>query len=127
MIRSCLLSRKELVDLIRKAPITKDGHYFFPRFKVLVLLEGGIKETGYFYDRSIFRDKICFDEDDIRMFCAKKKVNLDIDLKRIIDNKLNETLKGLEFLHLKDIIPSSSYTLEELIDSTIYLIKYKYA
>lgn len=127
MIRSCLMSRKELVDLIQKAPRTKDGFYFFPRFRVLVLLEGDIKETGYYYDRIMFKDKICFDEVDLRMITAKKKPVIDIELRRIIDNKITEVIKGLEFLQLKDRIPGTDYTLEELIDNTIYLVKYKYA
>ena len=43
-----------------------------------------------------------------------------------IDLKLKDTLFGLEFLELKDKIAGKDYTLEELIDTTIYLIKYKY-
>lgn len=127
MIRSCLLSRKELVDLIKRSPRTKDGYYFFPRFRALILLEGDIRDTGYFYDRLMFKDKMCFDENDIRMLIAKKKVSVDIDLIRMIDTKIQSTLKGLEFLYIKDKIPGGDYTLEELIDSTIYFVKYKYA
>lgn len=127
MIRSCCLSRKELSDMIRKAPKTKDGFYFFPRFRVLILLEGDIKDTGFFYDRIMFKDKICFDETDLKMLNAKKKPAIDADLRRIIDMKLNEVLKGLEFLHIKDRIPGTDYTLEELIDNTVYLVKYKYS
>ena len=107
MIRSCLLSRKELVDLIKRSPRTKDGYYFFPRFRALILLEGDIRDTGYFYDRLMFKDKMCFDDDDIRMLTAKKKLSIDIDLIRMIDTKIHSTLKGLEFLYIKDKIPGS--------------------
>ena len=61
------------------------------------------------------------------MITAKKKPVIDIELRRIIDNKITEVIKGLEFLQLKDRIPGTDYTLEELIDNTIYLVKYKYA
>ena len=121
------MSRKELVEMIKKSPITKDKYYFFPRFRALVLLPGNIKDDGYYYDRSFFKDKMCFDETDLRMFTSRKKATADADLKRFIDNKLKDVLKGIEFLQLKDQVPGTDYTLEELIDNTIYLVKHKYA
>ena len=127
MIRSCLLSRKELIKMIKDAPKTQDGHYFFPRFKVLVLSPGFERDNGFFYDRSIFQDKICFDEDDIKLFITKKRLAADFELKRIIDNKLKDVLKGIEYLDLKDKVPGQDYTLQELIDTTIYITKYKYS
>lgn len=127
MIRSCLMSRKELIELIRKAPKTKDGYYYFPRFRALVMHTGDIKDDGYYYDRLLFKDKMCFDETDLKMFTARKKSCLDADLRRFIDNKLTEVLKGIEFLYLKDKVPGTDYTLEELIDNTIYLVKHKYS
>ena len=127
MIRSCLMSRKELINMIKAAPKTKDGHFFFPRFKALVTLPGNIKDNGFYYDRYLFCTKTCFDEFDLKLFTAKKKMNYDIDLKRFIDNKINEAIEGYEYLDLKDIIPGKQYTLEELIDTCIYLIKYKYS
>lgn len=127
MIRSCLLSRKEIVDLIKKAPKTKDGNYFFPRFDVLSQSIGQIKDTGYYYDRSCFKDKMCFNEDEIKVFLSKKKIKFDMDLMRFIDTKLKEVLNNIAFLNLHDIIPQQNYTLEELIDSTIYIIKYRYS
>lgn len=127
MLRSCLMTRKELVEIIKKAPITKDKYYYFPRFRALVLLPGNIKDDGYYYDRSLFRDKMCFDETDLKMFTARKRAIVDADLRRFIDNKLKEVLKGIEFLQLKDQVPGTDYTLEELIDNTIYLVKHKYS
>lgn len=126
MIRSCLLSRQELVTLIKKSPKTHDNHYFFPRFKELVLIPGEMRDNDYFYDRSVFCEKICFSESDIKAFLSTKSMKYDIELNRFINNKLTETLKGYENLHVKDKIPNKNYTLGELIDTSIYFIKYKY-
>lgn len=127
MIRSCLFSRKELVDIIKKSPITNDGYHFCPRFKLIVLQTGSTKDNGYYYDRTLFKDFCCFNDDIISMFLAKKKKDLDIDLFNVIQTKLNEVIKGYEFLNIKDYIPKENYTLEELIDTTIYIFKYKYS
>lgn len=127
MIRQCFFSRKELKDMIEKAPQTRDGYYFFPRFKALVTLKGNIKDDDYYYDRIMFSNKTCFDELDLKMFMARKKVAVDVELKRFIDTKLEDILRGIEFLGLKDIVPDKEYTLEELIDTSIYLLQYKYS
>ena len=127
MIRSCLLSRTELKDLILKAPRTTDGYYYFPRFPILLLAEGRIKDTGYYYDRSFFKDKICFDEIDLKMLTAKKKIAVDNELRHFIDIKLKEAIDGYSCLDLQDKIVNQDYTLEELIDTCIYLTKIKYS
>lgn len=127
MIRTCLFSRKELVDMIKKSPKTNDGYHFIPRFKLIVLQIGSIKDTGYYYDRSFFKNFCCFNDDDISMFISKKKKDMDIELLNVIQTKLNEVIKGYEFLNIKDYIPKEQYTLEELIDTTIYITKYKYS
>lgn len=126
MIRSNMFTRDELADLIRKQPKTKDGYYFFPRFRKLILMSGKNRDAGYYYDRSIFKDKICFHETDIISFLSKKSTKMDIDLERFIDNKLLDVLKGLDNLNLCCKINSKGPTLEELIDTTIYITKYKY-
>ena len=125
MIKRCLFSRKELIEMIKKSPRTNDGYYFFPRFRILITQEGKINDTAYYYDRSYFKNYICFNDDDLNFFTTKKKSKMDIELFMFIQNKLNEVIKGFEFLSLKDIIPNEQYTLEELIDTTIYIIKYK--
>lgn len=127
MIRSCLLSRQELVNLIKASPRTHDKYYFFPRFKELLELKGDIKDIDYLYDRKIFENKICFSDQDIRAFLAVRSVKYDMDLSRFIDSKIEEALKGLLKLNLDDIVPTKTYSLGELIDTTIYFIKYKYS
>lgn len=127
MIRSCLLSRQELVNLIKASPRTHDKYYFFPRFKELLGLKGDVKDIDYIYDRKIFENKICFSDQDIRAFLAIRSVKYDMDLSRFIDSKVEEALKDLLKLNLDDIVPGKTYSLGELIDTTIYFIKYKYS
>lgn len=129
MIRSTLLSRKELKEMILQSPQTPDGYYFCPRFKALVLQPGKERDSGYFYDRDIFKNKMCFSITSIKMLLAKKEMDphqADIEQIRWIDQKLNDVLKGIEFLSLKDKVPDTDYTLEELIDTCIYCLKIKY-
>lgn len=127
MIRSCLLKRQELVEMIKKAPQTKDGYYFFPRFRALVLNPGFEKDSGFYFDRGLFQDKICFEEEDIKMFLSKKRIAVDYEFKRMVDMKIKDVLQGIEYLNLKDKIPGQEYTLQELIDTTMYWLKYRYS
>ena len=126
MIASSLLSRTELKKMIENSPKTHDGYYFFPRFRALVQAKGKIKDNGYVYDRQIFHNKIIFSNDDLKMFVAKKRLKVDIDLMLLLDKKVNDVLEGLEYLDLKDKVFKQDYTLEELIDNCIYIFKYKY-
>lgn len=127
MIRSNLLKRKELVDMILKAPKTPDGFYFFPRFKILVLLPGPYGDNEFFYSREIFKKKMCFSITDIKLFLARKEMATDLNLLNFIDQKIEDTLKGYEFLSINDKIPKTEFTLGELIDTCIYFVKEKYS
>lgn len=130
MIRSTLMTRSELKDLILKSPQTTDGYYFCPRFKALVLQPGQVRDEGYYYDRDIFKNKICFSITSVKMFVAKSEMDphqADVDQIRWIDQKLEDVLKGIEFLNLDDKVPDTTYTLDELIDTCIYMAKIKYA
>lgn len=127
MIRSCLLSRQEILEMANRQPRTKDGYIYFPRFGQLVQAEGKIRDTGFFYDRSYFKNKVVLDSEDILMWMSKRKLKIDETLKRLIDSRLADALDGLDTLKLKDVVSGKDYTLEELIDTTIYITKYKYA
>lgn len=127
MIRSNLLTRQELVQMIKNAPQTRDGYYFFPRFTNLVLSPGKIKDNGFFYDRSLFKEKMCFHDEDLKIFLSKRSMKVDMQLNHFIDMKLKDALQGLEFLDLNDRVSGKDYTLGELIDTTIYITKYKYS
>lgn len=126
MITSNLLSRSELKKLIITSPKTHDGYYFCPRFRSLVVAKGKIKDSQYAYDRQLFYNKAVFSDDDLKLFMAKKYIGTDIDLFCLLNNKVNDAIKGLEYLNLKDKVFDNDYTLEELIDNSIYIAKYKF-
>lgn len=126
MIKSCLLSRNEIVSLALKAPKTKDGLIFFPRFKELVKAEGKVRDIGYAFDRSLFANKMVLDHEDLGLFTTKRRLKCDDMFKRLLDSKMEETLKGLEMMSLNAKVPGKDYTLEELIDTTYYMTKIKY-
>jgi hypothetical protein len=125
MITSSLFSRKDLKVLIKNSPKTKDGYYYFPRFKSLLVTKGKIRDHGFIYDRSYFNKKMVFTDEDINAFMSKRKT-YDIDYMRYRDNKLADVLSGLEFLELNDYVFDYKYTIEELIDNTLFICKYKY-
>ena len=126
MIRSCLMTRKELKDMIMKCKQTDDGIYFCPRFKSLVMLEGPYQDGDYFYDRYLFKDKMCFSITEIKAFLATKPMDLDTDLITIKDQKLLDALKGLETLDIRSKVPNTDYTLAELIDTCVFIVNTKY-
>jgi hypothetical protein len=90
-------------------------------------LNGPLKDSGFFYDRLEFKEKICFEENDLNAFICKKSIKYDIKLSRFIDNKVKEVTTGYLMLDLTDKVPNSQYTLMELIDVTVHVTKYKYA
>lgn len=122
-----MLTRKELVDLILKSPQTDDGIYFCPRIKSLILQDGPNNDGDYYYDRYIFKDKTCWSISDVKIFLAKQEMNVDIDLITIMDQKMEGALDGLYSLKLNDIVPQNDYTLSELIDTCVFIVKEKYA
>ena len=126
MIRASLMTRKELVELIKKSPQTTDGYYFCPRFKALVMLEGPNQDGQYQYDRYLFRRKMCFTNDDIKVFLSERELPIDEDLITITDAKMEDALNGLEMLKLSDKVPNGDYNLDELIDTAMFIIREKY-
>ena len=122
-----MLTRKELTDLILKSPQTEDGIYFCPRLKSLILQDGPNNDGDYYYDRYIFKDKTCWSISDVKIFLAKQEMNVDIDLITIMDQKMEGALDGLYSLKLNDIVPQNDYTLSELIDTCVFIVKEKYA
>ena len=127
MIRSCMLTRKELTDLVLKSPQTEDGIYFCPRIRDLILQDGPNNDGEYYYDRYLFKGKICWSITDIKIFLAKQEMEVDTDLITIMDQKMEDALEGLEMLHLRDKVPQTDYTLEELIDTCVFIVREKYA
>ena len=76
MIRSCLLTRQEILEMANRQPRTKDGYIYFPRFGSLVKAEGKIRDQGFYYDRSYFQNKIVLDSTDILLWMSKRKMKI---------------------------------------------------
>lgn len=121
-----LYSREELADLIKKAPTTKDGFFFFPRFRYLIKVKGNKEDKGYYFNRELFFEKIVFSKEDINLLISKSKMPFDSELYEYLNKKINNCISGCEYLELKDFVFNEQYTLEELIDNCIFTIKNKY-
>ena len=120
--------RNKIAEKIRKSQRTSDGFYFFPRFDILNNQTGqidGENDKIYYFPREYFNNKICFSEEDIGAYLAKKKVDFDIEKMNKLDNAVYEVLKDVRYLELNDKIENTEFNLEELIDTTIYIYKIK--
>lgn len=121
--------RSKIAEKIRKSQRTSDGFYFFPRFDILNNQTGqidGENDKIYYFPREYFNNKICFSEEDIGAYLAKKKVDFDIEKMNKLDNAVYEVLKDVRYLELNDKIENTEFNLDELIDTTIYIYKIKF-
>ena len=121
--------RKEIVELIKKSPKTCDGYYYFPKFSHYNLKVGNInneRDTKYYYKRELFKNKICFNEYDINCYLSTLEINYDVNKMEFIDEKIKDIIKDFTDLKLNDKVPSENYTLNELIDTSIFFYNNKY-
>lgn len=122
-------SRNEIVELIKKSPKTCDGYYFFPNFFYYNFKQGNINnenDSKYYYKRDKFKDKICFNVYDINCYLSTSKINYDIIKMQFVDNQIKNIIKDFENLGLKDKIPNEDYTLNDLIDTSIFFYNKKF-
>ena len=116
-------SRKDIAEMIRNSPKTKDGYYYIRSFAYLNNTKGRIdehKDTGYYYPRDIFSNKLVFNDDEINSYLSKTKTNLNVEKMQLMDKKIKETINGLTDFGLDEDLPGYAFTLNELIDTTIY-------
>lgn len=115
-------TRKEIVETIKKSPITDDGYYFCKKFKILNELIGDKLDEKYFFPREYFKNKICFTLDDIGAYLEKKKSKYDIVEMKKLDDYIYSTLKNdIENYEFNERIENNSFTLGELIDTAIFM------
>lgn len=122
-------TRNQIVNIIKKSPKTKDGYYYVYKFPVLNSMRGkidGERDTKYYYTREYFKNKICFNEDDINCYLTISKMDYDINKMKTIDDKLKDIIGELNGMKLDNKIEDKDYTLDELIDTSIYLLNNKY-
>lgn len=121
--------RMHIVDAIKKSEQTSDGYYIMKNFPAMNNKTGTINDVNdsmYYYKRQYFKDKICFSNDDIKCYLAKKEMDYDIDKMVLLDKKIEDVTSGLLDFNLNDKIEGKDFTLDELIDTTIYIFNIKY-
>ena len=128
MLGEYYYSREELVKKIKEAPTTDDGYYYYPKFKEIVEKIGKKRDQGYSFCRHLFRDKIVFSNADLETFLEKGISDVDINEMIRMDDYLNAIIKEFVELNipLKGELPNDAFTLEELIDTSIFLYLNKY-
>lgn len=126
MIKGYLLKRESIIKLILDSDKTKEGNYYCPFFEKINELSGNIKDINYYYNRSVFKNKVYFTEKDVELYSSNKEVkNFDIDDYRILSNKFYDIYEQIKSLDLKEKIPKEENTLEDVIDTFIYFYDIK--
>lgn len=120
-------SREEIIDIIKKSPITDDGYYFCKEFKDINEKIGEKLDRGYTFTRDQFKNKICFTLDDIGAYLEKKTSKFDIEEMKKLDDYIYRLLReDIEKYKINDYIENNSFTLMELIDTSIFMYYNKY-
>lgn len=117
------LSREDILHIIKKEKKTKDGNYWAPKIMNIMLIKGKVKDTEYYYERSLFKNKMYFSPIDIEIFLSKEPFSdLDIDEWSKKTLRFYETNKELADFDVNEYLPSQDFSVAELIDMYEYLI-----
>lgn len=121
-------TRKEIVKIIQKSPITEDGYYVCGKFKELNSSIGEKLDKKYKYSRDYFENKICFSQADIEIYLETNTIDYDIEKMKQRDNYIYNIIKDDIKLvnNLNENIPGYPFTLGELIDTSIFIFYCKY-
>lgn len=121
-------TRKEIVKIIQKSPITEDGYYVCKKFKELNNSIGEKLDKKYKYSRDYFENKICFSQADIEIYLETNTVDYDIEKMKQRDNYIYNIIKDDIKLvnNINENIPGYPFTLGELIDTSIFIFYCKY-
>lgn len=129
-------SRNDLVKIIKKSFKTKDNYFICKSFPKLSKEIGFIKDFNiYTFSRELFYNKICFSNEDISIFLDtsennENKVKYILEMKRK-DEYLSNIIKDFitedqEEINFRSKIENSDFSLEELIDSSLFIYNYKF-
>ena len=121
-------TREDIVKLIKKCQMTEDGYYVCKNFPELNLALGEKKDKKYIYDRHYFENQICFNQSDIEIYLEINQNYYDIDNMKRRDNYIyNIIKKDLEINDdIYEILPGYTFSLAELIDTSIFVYNSKY-
>lgn len=122
------MTREEIIKQVKKSQITTDGYYVCKKFIEMNKALGDKLDKKYKYSRDYFENKICFDQSDIEIYLETNKNDYDIDRMKQRDNYIYYIIKDDVDLYdnLNDDIDGGNFTLNELIDTAIYLYNCKY-
>ena len=128
MIGYYKFDRNNIANKIKNSPKTKDGYYIVKEFDDINFKKGDILDKEYIYQRDEFKNKFIFSESDIDLYLSKnrKKNQDEINLMNALDRKLYEVVHEFIEQDLHNTVPGYPFTLNELIDTTIYIYNYKY-
>ena len=118
MINKYKFDRTEIILLIKNAPQTRDGFFYYPKFNDINEEKGYISDNDYFYKRIFFKNKFYFSQKDLYLFLTKKqdkKINEFEFIKKT--NNFKKIFLSFKHLNLKEKPPNEKYTIEEMIDT----------
>lgn len=119
-------TREQIVKIIKKCQTTEDGYYFCKRFHIINQKPGEEYDKGYTFDRSYFKNKVCFNSAELEIYLEKGPSYFNIDKMKARDDFLYDVIKPDLNNKLNKKIKGSQYTLGDLIDSAIFYFNYKY-
>lgn len=119
-------SREDIIKIIKRCPTTEDGFYYCKKFPHLNETPGEKSDKGYTFDRSYFKNKICFNKAELEVYTQKGPSYFNIEKMKEKDDFLYNIIKPSLNKKLNKKMKNSHYTLSDLIDSAIFYFDYKY-
>lgn len=128
MLGSFKKTREEIINIVKKSQMTNDGYYVCKSFRKINKALGDNTDKKYKYSRDYFENKICFNQSDIELYLETDTKSNDIDRMKQRDDYIYNIIK--EEIELYDNINEKlwgcQFTLNELIDTSIYFFNCKY-
>lgn len=120
--------REDIVKIIKSSPITNDGYYVCKKFRYLNNAKGDVLDKKYKYSREYFENKICFNQSDIEIYLENSPNSYDIDTMKQRDDYIYNIIKDEVEIHdnLDENIEGCEFTLNDLIDTSIYFFNCKH-
>ena len=126
MIGSYKYTREEIIVKIKSSPITQDGFFICKDFNEWNNARGDKVDKGYFYRRQEFSNKICFNIAEIEVYTEKENIGFNIENMHRRDQFLYNVIKEDINKSIHEEIKGQTYTLSELIDTTLYYYDVKF-
>lgn len=126
MLPKSTITREEIVNIIKKSPMTDDLVYVCKRFPKLNKNCIEKNEKKYTFKKTFFDDKICFTLGDIEAYLETDSDYYNIYRMQLRDKFLKGVIKSDFKYSIKTKIKNTQYTLGELIDMAIFFFNQKH-